>query len=69
MKVYPEVLKLEDLTHCPEDGGVMLGWTGQDFVTWRTDFDGNTFWGHYFGDSAESLQNALKDFADRKDTF
>lgn len=31
------------------------------FVTWRADPDGNTFWGHYF----EDILAAAKDFEDR----
>jgi hypothetical protein len=33
-----------------------------EYVTWRTDDDGNAYWGHYFG---RALLDATKDFENR----
>ena len=43
--------------------GVCLAMFKGQFVTWATNPEGETFWGHYFG---ENLKEALQDFEERR---
>lgn len=47
-------------------GDIVLAYWRDEFVTWKTDSDGNAYWGHYFGDN---WKRAIADFAKRTKTF
>jgi hypothetical protein len=43
-------------------GRIVLCLWNSEYVTWKTDENGNAFWGSYFGDN---FIGAVRDFEDR----
>ena len=53
-----------------EETAYVLAMRDSDFVTWQSDLEGNTYWGHYFhipnyDTEEDALRYAIDDFVDR----